>query len=103
VTWGGRKVASKRRRVIEVWGTVCWLCRKPCLTSVRPLHPLYLTLDHVVPRSKGGDDSIDNLRPAHLRCNTSRGARVGPAPDAPPPRPRPTTTRESAGSFFRQG
>lgn len=102
MTWGGRKVASKRRRVIEVWGMTCHLCGGACSLSVSPRHPLYLTLDHVVPRSLGGDDTIANLRPAHLRCNTSRGARIGPAPDAPPPRPRPSTTRESAGSFFRQ-
>lgn len=34
-----------------------------------------LTVDHVVPRSKGGNDDIANLRPAHAHCNYARGAR----------------------------
>ena len=31
--------------------------------------------DHIVPRSRGGDDSPENLRPAHVFCNESRGER----------------------------
>jgi hypothetical protein len=31
------------------------------------------TADHIVPRKFGGDDSIDNLRPAHVSCNSARG------------------------------
>jgi len=46
--------------------------------------PLGLTVDHVIPRAKGGTDDITNLRPAHHRCNTSRQAR--PASDFQPPR-----------------
>lgn len=31
------------------------------------------TVDHLVPQSHGGDDHHDNLLPAHLGCNASRG------------------------------
>ena len=31
------------------------------------------TVDHLVPQSRGGDDHHDNLLPAHLGCNASRG------------------------------
>ena len=31
------------------------------------------TLDHVIPRSKGGSDDRSNLRTAHLWCNSLRG------------------------------
>lgn len=34
-----------------------------------------LTVDHVVPVSRGGSDDIDNLRALCLRCNSSKGAR----------------------------
>ena len=34
-----------------------------------------LTVDHVIPRSKGGSDSLENLRAACQRCNYGRGAR----------------------------
>lgn len=31
-----------------------------------------LTIDHIVPRSKGGSDDYDNLQPAHLKCNQAK-------------------------------
>lgn len=35
-----------------------------------------LTLDHVIPRSRGGRDSWDNLVTACQRCNTEKGDRT---------------------------
>lgn len=35
-----------------------------------------LTLDHIVPYSHGGPDTIDNLRTLCRSCNSRRGARV---------------------------
>lgn len=40
-------------------------------------------LDHVEPRSKGGDLTPDDIAPSCTRCNSSKGARV--APKTPPP------------------
>lgn len=40
-------------------------------------HPLSATLDHIVPLSQGGAHDPLNVRLAHLRCNTLRGARGG--------------------------
>jgi HNH endonuclease len=40
-------------------------------------------LDHVIPRSQGGDLSPENLTPACSWCNLSKGARA--APVNPPP------------------
>ncbi|MEM7329222.1 MAG: HNH endonuclease [Pseudomonadota bacterium] len=31
------------------------------------------TFDHIVPRSKGGPDTPDNLQLAHARCNKIKG------------------------------
>jgi 5-methylcytosine-specific restriction endonuclease McrA len=33
------------------------------------------TADHRIPRSKGGTDTLANLRPAHHGCNSARGDR----------------------------
>jgi 5-methylcytosine-specific restriction endonuclease McrA len=35
-----------------------------------------LTIDHVIPRTKGGTDSWDNLVCACVRCNTKKGGRT---------------------------
>ena len=32
------------------------------------------TADHIIPHAAGGSDSLDNLRPAHHRCNSRAGA-----------------------------
>jgi 5-methylcytosine-specific restriction endonuclease McrA len=36
-----------------------------------------LHLDHVIPISKGGPDTIDNVRPAHGACNIRKGTKGG--------------------------
>ena len=34
--------------------------------------PTRLEIDHIIPRSEGGSDRLENLRPAHKRCNLAR-------------------------------
>ena len=66
-----------RLRIIAA-STHCWLCREP-LTSAPWPSRWSSTVDHVVPRHHGGDVfDPDNLRAAHLGCNSSRGARAVP-------------------------
>lgn len=62
----------RRAFVLARDGYVCWLCGRAGANSV----------DHVVPRERGGTDDLGNLRAAHLSCNSRRGARtpVAPAP-----------------------
>lgn len=36
------------------------------------LHPLAVTVDHIVPVIDGGSNALSNLRPAHRRCNSRR-------------------------------
>lgn len=62
--WGGRKVPALKAQVFAAQGRVCHLCGMPGADSI----------DHVLPRALGGDDGLNNLRPAHSRCNSARGA-----------------------------
>jgi hypothetical protein len=62
--------------VIERDGTRCWLCTAPVEFNRPPKHPRSPSLDHVVPRSKGGTNALSNLKLAHLLCNTLRGNRA---------------------------
>lgn len=40
------------------------------------------TLDHIIPRSRGGTDHPANLRLAHFKCNHQRGCRMPPLDEA---------------------
>jgi hypothetical protein len=64
-----------RRAVIDRDGDKCCFCGRRCLTGGRakryPKHRL--TLDHIIPYSKGGADTVENLRVACLSCNIRRG------------------------------
>jgi 5-methylcytosine-specific restriction endonuclease McrA len=55
----------KRDRVVETWGSDCYLCGEPCESD--------LHIDHVIPHSKGGSSRVVNLRMTHSRCNMSKG------------------------------
>lgn len=80
--------------VVEAYGWTCWLCGEPINPALPRTHRRGLSLDHVVPRSKGGPDSVANLRPAHLGCNCRRGNRR-------PSRPRRSVQHPSV--FPEQG
>jgi 5-methylcytosine-specific restriction endonuclease McrA len=74
--WRSRSTGICRRlrtAVLERDGLVCYLCGQAIDPRLHFRHQLALTLDHVVPWSAGGRDAIDNLRPAHRRCNTEKG------------------------------
>ena len=63
--WGGRRAQDLVVATLNTFGNRCHLCGLPGAT----------TADHIIPRSKGGSDDIENLRPAHRSCNYSRGNR----------------------------
>lgn len=64
-----RKVRFTRRSIFERDDYVCQYCG-------RQLHERELSLDHVVPRSRGGHSTWDNLVVACLRCNDRKANRL---------------------------
>lgn len=56
--------------ILRRHGMVCHLCRRP-IPHRRLLH-----FDHVIPLARGGPHVASNIRPAHKRCNLSKGSRV---------------------------
>lgn len=56
----------------------CHLCKLPVARELA-------TFDHVVPISRGGEDSEDNVRTAHRGCNSKKkdDPLVGPQPRKP--------------------
>lgn len=51
------------KKMLSGWGHICVICGNP----FRDNH--CITVDHVIPRSKGGLNDVDNKAPAHWRCN----------------------------------
>lgn len=66
--------AAVRAAVYEANGYVCQLCALPTDPTAGPNSNLFPSLDHIVPRSKGGTHEPENLRTAHRVCNARRGA-----------------------------
>jgi HNH endonuclease len=63
---------SSRDKVIEHLlhrdGHLCYLCDEPLNSDI--------TIDHVVPKSRGGSEDVDNFKLAHFRCNQDKADRL---------------------------
>lgn len=72
--------ARVKRAVYARDNWACWLCGMGITPRVDPdaLEDWSPCVDHVVPHSQGGSDSIENLRAAHHWCNVIRGDRNPP-------------------------
>lgn len=42
---------------------------------VSPVHPLFGTIDHIIPLANGGTNTADNRAPAHRMCNMHKSNR----------------------------
>jgi len=62
----GSFTAEEWKAVRERYGAVCLRCKQAAP----------LTVDHVIPLSKGGTNDADNLQPLCLPCNVKKGTRT---------------------------
>jgi 5-methylcytosine-specific restriction endonuclease McrA len=63
-----------RRRVVSDNPYWCYLCGLPIPAEiVSPSHPLFETVDHVIPVSRNDRDMVRNRAPAHRVCNLAKG------------------------------
>jgi 5-methylcytosine-specific restriction endonuclease McrA len=65
---------------LNKWGSDCHLCKKPIdLQAPRATFQQGwesgLQLDHVIPISSGGPDTLENVKPSHGKCNIAKGYR----------------------------
>lgn len=65
---------SVRLAVFERDAWTCQLCGEAVQPDANPQSDWYPSLDHIVPKSRGGAHSPENLRTAHRWCNSIRGA-----------------------------
>jgi 5-methylcytosine-specific restriction endonuclease McrA len=63
------------QELLSIYGTDCYLCNQPIdfdaprkgAGSANSLWP-----DHMIPTSRGGENTIRNVRPCHSSCNISK-------------------------------
>lgn len=65
------KLVYTRCRLAEAQNWKCCWCGKECRPE--PGYRNSVSLEHIVPRSEGGTDDIENLAMACVRCNNKRG------------------------------
>ena len=70
----------KESEVLDLYGWICHICNG----SINPAASrsagignweLGLHIDHLVPISKGGEDTLSNVRPSHAACNLKKHAK----------------------------
>ena len=62
-----KKIVLSRKNILRRDHHRCQYCNK---------NDVPLTIDHIIPKSKGGDDSWENLVAACVRCNNKKGDRA---------------------------
>lgn len=73
-----RRGHDLRLHLATLYGTDCYVCGRTVRLHEIPNHsyrqPDSATVEHVVPRWRGGSNRLTNLRLSHHRCNNLRGA-----------------------------
>ena len=66
-------IGVSRTTLRALWGDECYLCGRTMLFNPRDnASPLYATLEHVIPRSKGGQKTWDNIKLSCRECNSDK-------------------------------
>jgi len=78
---GVESVKYTEQDIFELWGTDCYLCNKPIdLNAARQVGKQGwqegLHLEHLIPITKNGADTPQNVRPAHGLCNLKKGSNL---------------------------
>lgn len=72
-----KKIILSRKNILRRDGHRCQYCGR---------NDVPLTVDHIVPRARGGEDAWENLVCACIECNNRKGDRTPEESDMPLPR-----------------
>lgn len=64
---------TNKEFLIALYGNYCPVC-KTKMQNKNPNSSNYATLDHIVPKSKGGQRNIENCRVICKKCNMQKGS-----------------------------
>ena len=82
---GGQYAYYTRKQIFDRDGYDCYLCQEPVDLNAphiqgQPGWETYPHVEHVVPLALGGDDTLENVKIAHAKCNVDKGTRLLPNP-----------------------
>lgn len=67
---------KKNRALLRKTAERCAICGGVFDRELKYPHPLSISIDHIVPVTKGGSSRLNNLQAVHLVCNTRKGDRI---------------------------
>lgn len=67
------RMKSLRVRVWEKSGGICFLCGQQMMPDTAYGQELAYTIEHLLPRSRGGSNEMENLEGTHQWCNQFKG------------------------------
>lgn len=59
-------------------GWICQHCKKRVDKRLKHPNPMCASLDHIIPLTKGGSHTYDNVQLAHLQCNVNKHTNILP-------------------------
>lgn len=65
-----------RQEILSRDNGICQLCEEPVDVNLKRPHHKSFSIDHIIPISKGGPDTRENVQTAHLDCNLRKWANV---------------------------
>jgi hypothetical protein len=65
--------AITKKQIIKLFERAGGKCQNPSCPSA---HVSWLTIDHIIPLSKGGSNSLENLQVLCRKCNAMKGAEL---------------------------
>lgn len=71
----GRRLRRQRAILMQAQGGLCAGCGRRMVADAPPNSPLYPTVDHVIPHSRGGGSGYRNIVLKHGACNRKRADR----------------------------
>jgi len=76
VAWSAKQRLMRVKKIKRRDGSKCWLCGERFNANSE------VTIDHAIPKSRGGTNELHNLRLAHGDCNRKRGCITRTPPKA---------------------
>lgn len=78
---GNEHIPYTEQEVLNMYGTNCHICLEPIDFNAprgagKHGWEMGLHIDHLTPISKGGPDTLENVRPSHGKCNLTKHTKI---------------------------